>query len=228
MIYIIFALTFFLFILSSVKFTLFFYKEGSDEHIEISIVYLKIIRINVKIPETIFYMSNLIPFVTLKINLSNNKIKKTKNNKIIISPLRLRIAILVNFIKKLFQQIKRFKHPVRIFLKSIKIINIDIHIKFGAEDPAISGFIAGGIWSFIYFILSMMSYYFDFERTSAEITVIPVFEKSKSIQIFFTSIIQVRIGHIIIAGLFTSVIWFLSQRSYIKSRGAEEYGWTSH
>lgn len=228
MIYILFALIFSLFIFSPVKFYLLFNKDDSDEHIEISIVYLKIIKINFKIPEMIFYIRNFIPFVAFEVNLSSNKLNKYKNKKNVILPLKLKMAMLVNFIKELFQQIKRFKYAARLFLRTVKLINIHIDIKFGMENPAISGIIAGGIWSFIYFVLSMMSYYLDFKKTSASIKVITDYEKSKSIQILFTGIFEVRIAHIIIAGLFFSAIWMFSRRSNIKLRRAKEYGWSSH
>jgi len=229
LIYIILALTFSLFILSPVKFNLFFYKKGPDEHLEISIIYLRVIKLDVNVPEMTFDIKNMIPFMTFKVNLSNRKIKKLNTSeKVVISPLRVRIGIAINFIKRLFSQVKRFRHAIRIFLKTIKINSIDIDIRFGAEDPAIAGIVAGGIWSFIYFILSMMSYYFDFEAISGEVTVLPVFLKTESVQIVFKGIIRVRVGHIITAGLFIPVIWLVSQRSYINARRAKEYGWTSN
>jgi hypothetical protein len=201
-----------------------FNKDDSDEHIEISIVYLKIIKMNFKIPEMIFYIRNFIPFVAFEVNLSKNKL----NKKNVVLPLKLRLAMLANFIKELFQQIKRFKYAAKLFLRTVKLINIRIDIKFGMEDPAISGIIAGGIWGFIYFVLSMMSYYLDFKKSSASIKVITDYKRSKSIQILFTGIFEARIAHIIIAGLFFSAIWMFSRRSNIKLRRAKEYGWSSH
>lgn len=229
MIYIIIALTFSLFVLSPVKFNLYFYKKGSDEHMEISVVYLRVIKVDVKVPEMSFDIKNMIPFMTFKVNLSNRRIKKVKKTeKVVFSPLRFRIGMALNFIKRLFAQIKRFKPVIRVFLKTIKINKFDIGIKFGVKDPAIAGIIAGGIWSFIYFILSVMSYYFDFERVSSDITVFPLLLKTEPAQIVFKGIIQVRVGHIIITGLFIPVMWLISRRSYFNARRAKEYGWTSN
>lgn len=226
---IIFALIFSLFILSVVKFNLFFYKRDSDEHLEISIVYLRIIELKLKVPEMTFDIKNMVPFMTFRVNLSNRRIKKiNKSEKVVISPLRVRIGIAMNFIKRLFTQVKRFRLAIKVFLKTIKIDSLDIDIRFGTKDPAISGIIAGGIWSFIYFVLSMMSYYFDFEAISGKVMVLPDFLKTESAQITFKGIIRVRVGHIIIAGLFIPVIWLVSKRSYINARGAKEYGWTSN
>ncbi|HHW02703.1 MAG TPA: DUF2953 domain-containing protein [Thermoanaerobacterales bacterium] len=125
-------------------------------------------------------------------------------------------------------QIKKYKIAIKVFLKTIKIDKLSISIKFGSMDPAAAGIIAGGIWGFIYFILSAASYYFDFEGTSSEITVSPSFLTTESAQIFVKGIIQVRVGHIIIAGLFFLVIWLLTRKSYINARRAKEYGWASN
>jgi len=229
LVYIIFALIFSLFILSTVKLNLFFYKKGSDEHLEISIIYLRIIELNLKVPDMTFDIKNMIPFMTFRVNLSNRRIKKMNTSeKVVISPLRVRIGIAMNFIKRLFMQVKRFRQSIRVFLKTIKIDSMDMDIRFGAENPAISGIIAGAIWSFIYFILSMVSYYFDFEARSGKVMVLPVFLTTESAQITFKGIIRVRVGHIIIAGLFIPVIWLASQKSYINARRAKEYGWTSN
>lgn len=178
---------------------------------------------NFKIPEMFFHMKNLIPFLTLKLNLSNKKISKSENKKIVISPLRLKALIL-----KLYRQIKRFRHATILFLKTVRFIKANIQIMFAAEDPAVSCFIVGGVLSFLYFILSFISYYINFDKSSISLNVKPVNFMSNSIKVFFSGIIELRIAHIIIGGLLLFVVWLFPERIDIKLRRAKKYGWTSH
>lgn len=230
MIYILLPLAFSLFLLSSVEIGLYFNKKGRDEHFTLSIVYLKVIKINIKFPEMIFDVKNMIPFMTFKVNLSDiNKMKTRKlSKKMVVSPVRVPLSHIWNFTKSLLQGSKRFKTVVKMLTKTIRIVKFNLKISFTSENPVFACITAGMMWSFTYIILSFVSHYFNFKGSERNIDIRPFFLHKESLQIIFEGIIQIRVGHIIIAGIVIPFIWFISQKGYFKTRRAKQYGWTSN
>jgi hypothetical protein len=186
-------------------------------------VYLGIVKLDLQIPQMKLDIKNLVPFATLRLNFP------AKKEKVVVSPLRMRIRLFIHFLLSAYLQIKRFDKAVRLFLKTVKVRKVYLTVKFGNEDPAAGGVMAGGLWGFIYFVLSLMSHFLDAGGAAIRVDVHPEFLKAEPVQMEFKGIFQFRVGHIIIASIAVLLLWAFSKKRYRKKlEGATSYGGTSN
>ena len=133
--------------------------------------------------------------------------------------------------EKIFYSIKHillnYKKTSNYLINSIKIKDLELKIKYGFSDPAITGISAGILWGSIYFILGIVSKFLNLKHAKIKVDVCPDFANKENIQIKFTGIFQMKIGHIIIAAIVIPILWFSSIKRF-KSKGATDYGWTSN
>mgnify|MGYP002410142692 CR=1 FL=1 len=216
-IYLLVILTFSLFILLPVKFRIILFKRRSDEYIRVEIDCYRVSKIFLEIPKIKFIIKNLIPLLSFEYHIGSKNNRIPKSERIVISPLRDRYKIVINMIKVLFKHINNLKKIIRFLSKHINVLYFSINITFGSEDAALTGFLAGQVWSIIYVGLSTVSFYLNFDNTNIKINVIPVFTKHEPLQIDINCIFQLRVGHIIIASFFTVWYLLLSKISSIKS-----------
>ncbi|HEY8361847.1 MAG TPA: DUF2953 domain-containing protein [Tissierellaceae bacterium] len=85
--------------------------------------------------------------------------------------------------------------------KFVKIKKLSLSIKFGFNDPAVTGILTGTVWGVAFFILGILGRYVDLSSSYFSLDIIPDFSGNKPAELHFESIINMRIGHIIIAGL---------------------------
>jgi len=184
-------------------------KQAYNEYIKLEINFFNLSKIYIEIPEMIFTIKNQIPLLCFeyKLNGKNNKI--SKSSKAVILSLRDWFIKLNDIINTFIKQINFFKKLFRILINKIKITYLNIDVTFGSENAALTGFLAGQIWSLIYQGLSLFSLYFSFENAKIKTNVRPDFLKNKHIQININCIFQLRVGHIIIASFIVTWYWLL-------------------
>jgi len=211
--YLLVILAFSLFILLPVRVSITLFKKRDNEYIRIEIDCFKALKILFEIPEMKFIIKNFIPTLSFKYQISNKNNKVSKSEKIVISPLRDRYKIIINIIKALYKHINNLKKISRFLSKHINVLDMNINIAFGSENAALTGFLAGQAWSIVYFGLSMLSFYFNFDNSNIKVNVTPVFINYEPIQIDINCIFQLRIGHIIITSSIVVWYWLVSKQS---------------
>ncbi|TYP59889.1 DUF2953 domain-containing protein [Thermosediminibacter litoriperuensis] len=87
---------------------------------------------------------------------------------------------------------------LRYIFKIAKIKKISLRIKYGFGDPALTGISAGMIWGLAYFVLYRL---FNLYNSCLSLDIQPDFSENPTTELYLESIINTRIGHIIIAGL---------------------------
>lgn len=196
-------------------------KKKVDEYLKIEIQFLKIIKISLEIPKMIFRIENLIPVLSFEYTIYSTKSKISKPDKIIISPLRKRYKILIEIVRELYKRIYLVKKVLKFFGKFIDFLDLNIHVTFGFENPALTGILAGHVWGSIYNLVNIISYYFNFKEATIKVNVTPIFVKSESLEIDFRGIFKLRVGHIIIASLLVLWYWSLSKGKLVSKKGSD-------
>jgi hypothetical protein len=85
----------------------------------------------------------------------------------------------------------KISRPVRI--KSLKLAT-----ELGLGDAAETAVVSGLVWSLKGTVLSMLSYYFNLEKTRPVIVVRPIYNNPYYLRIDYSCIFEFRLGHIII------------------------------
>ncbi len=221
-------LTFSLFIFS--PFTLHFvlHKKASDDFYKIEIQYFKFTIIRLQVTEMNLSFKGLVPFLSFNFQLTRSKNKSRKSKKV-ISHRRYDYKAVISVLKETCRIIRRFFNVAKYTMGLIKVSKIDINMRFGYENPALTGIVAGQVWGIIFFVLSLISNYLNFKDASIKVNVIPTFLQRDTIEFYCEGIITLRVVHIIIASLLLITAYFsVKRKSTNKSKGAKKHGWTSN
>lgn len=87
------------------------------------------------------------------------------------------------------------------FFKAIRIKRISCYIKYGFNDPFVTGITAGLMWNVVVFAFGILSLFFNIDSSDLCVDLRPDFSGYKPLELHFESIMSMRIGHIITAGL---------------------------
>lgn len=221
-------LTFSLFIFS--PFTLHFVlqKKAHDDFLKIEIQYFKITVIRLQVTEMNLNLKNLVPFLSFKFRLTHNTNKSRKSKKV-VSHRRYDYKAIILVLKEICHIIRRFFDVAKYTIRLVKVSKIDINARFGCENPALTGILAGQVWGIIFFALSLISNYLNFKDANIKVNVIPTFLQKETIEFYSEGIITLRVVHIIIASLLLITAYFsVKRKSTNKSKGAKKHGWTSN
>ncbi|NLZ52152.1 MAG: DUF2953 domain-containing protein [Thermoanaerobacteraceae bacterium] len=219
MIYLLIILAFSLFILLPVKFH-FMLLKGTDDYIKLEINFFNLSKIILEIPEMKFTITNLIPILSFEYKLGSKNNSTPKAGKVVISPLRDRFKKITNVIKFILRYFNTFKKLIRILLNKVNLIYLNVEVIFGGENAALTGFLAGYIWSVIYQGLVLFSLYLSFDRANIKTSVQPNFLKHEPFQIDINCIFHLRVGYIIIASFIVTWYWLLFNMSLKTNRKA--------
>lgn len=223
LIYIILALTFSLFLfLSPVKIHVKIIKTEEGKDAELIINYLSIINIHLQIPKMVLQIKNFTPYLSFNVKLTR-PLKKAKKD---VIPLRYpNIERFKYFINSLTQYVGKFNQISTWMLKLIKIINFELYLSFGRDNPEIISMLTGAAWSVVHILMSKMSYMTDFSKANVKINIIPDFISNEPLKLRIEGIFQIRLGHIIIVSLLLPLLWIYSRKGYNKKiKGAANYG----
>ena len=99
-------------------------------------------------------------------------------------------------------------------------------MKFGYENPALTGILSGQVWGGIYYFMSMISHYFNLEKAAIKVNVTPIFINPEPLEVDFIGIFQLRVGHIIITCFFIFWCWILSKIKLVSKKGSDML-WTN-
>ncbi|WLR56061.1 DUF2953 domain-containing protein [Mesobacillus subterraneus] len=107
--------------------------------------------------------------------------------------------------KQLITHITGLHKIVRDFLKKVTIRNIEWHTMVGVSDAAATGVITGAFWAVKGGVIGLLSYYMKMKEMPV-MTISPSFQQTVSIT-SFKCMIQVRVGHAILAGIKLVKYW---------------------
>ena len=210
--YLLIILTFSLFILLPVKFRVILIKQNSDEYIKVEMDCFKVLKICLEIPSMKFIIKNFIPALSFEYHIDANHNSIPISEKIVILPFMDRYKNIIIIVKILCEQKDNLKRIIRLLSKYINVIDLSIYIAFGCENAALTGILAGQAWSIVYFGISILTFYLNFDNTNIDINVTPIFIKDEPLQIDINCIFRLRVGHIIIASSIVVWYWLLSKK----------------
>jgi hypothetical protein len=107
--------------------------------------------------------------------------------------------------KQLITHIAGFHKIIRLFLKKVTIRNIEWHTMVGVSDAAATGVITGAFWAVKGGVIGLLSNYMKMKEMPV-MTITPSFQQTVSIT-SFKCMIQVRVGHAILAGIKLVKYW---------------------
>jgi len=197
-----FSLLFFL----PVKFNFTLLKRKADEYIKLEINFF-VSKMLIEIPKMKFTIKSLVPILGFEYRVGSKNIRKLKSGKTIISPVRDNFKLIIDSIKFLFKYFNTFKRLIISIFNKIKLIKLNIDVSFGCENPALTGFWVGQIWSIIFQSLGLLSLYLNIEGADIKAKVTPDFIERKPFQMKINCIFHLRVGDIIIASLM--LVWYL-------------------
>jgi hypothetical protein len=105
----------------------------------------------------------------------------------------------------LLSHITGFHKIVRNFLKKVTLRNIEWHTMVGVGDAAATGVITGAFWAAKGGVIGILSHYMKLKEMPM-MTITPNFQQTISIT-SFKCMIQVRVGHAILAGIKLVKYW---------------------
>ncbi|HHY03714.1 MAG TPA: DUF2953 domain-containing protein [Thermoanaerobacterales bacterium] len=143
--------------------------------------------------------------------------------------------IKLNLYDKGFSQKKLIAHWLinyldnlaRYYTKSIIIKQISVKIHFSSRNAALTGILAGHMWSILYFILGKLSFLANIKKTKITVDVSPEFNDSRKLTFYAKGILAIRLGHIIIVGIFVLLLMIKRQLLSIL-KGTTYYGRSSN
>ena len=186
--------------LTYININFIFHRINDDDHIQINVTILKIIKLKYKIPYIdLVFNGSLRPGIKMKSILASKKSKLSKKINIFN----------IDELKQMYMQFKKMKkmyNKVFSFLLSkVKYDSIKWYTKVGLSDAALTAIAVGSLWSFKSILLH--SIYIRFEPGNIDINIIPNYNKL-IFEIDLNCIIRLKIANIIIAGLkFVTVLF---------------------
>lgn len=107
--------------------------------------------------------------------------------------------------RQLITHIAGFHKIIRHFLNKVTIRNIEWHTMVGVSDAAATGVITGAFWAVKGGVIGLLSSYMKMKEMPI-MTITPSFQQTISIT-SFKCMIQVRVGHAILAGIKLVKYW---------------------
>lgn len=108
-----------------------------------------------------------------------------------------------------FLSLLRVSKLFGLIFKLINIQSIDLNINVHNDNSsAVTGILTGCYWGIVGVLLSFLSHKFDLSNVDIAVKITPIFFKNDGLsEIFFDSIFNIRVGHIIIISII--VIFFV-------------------
>lgn len=107
--------------------------------------------------------------------------------------------------KQLLTHIAGLHKIIRNFLKKVTLRNIEWHTMVGVSDAAATGVITGALWAAKGGVVGVLSHYMKLKEMPV-MTITPSFQQTVSIT-SFKCMIQIRVGHAILAGIKLVKYW---------------------
>ncbi len=185
-----------------VRFDVGYRRDGEDDHLKIEMTMLKrLIRYKTEIPVVELDRFFLDPVLKVETDIENVVSDPIEDKGMIVKiPIIKLIRKLPRFIKNGLHYFNRYKTALYGLLKSIRCYRLKWITHIGLEDPADTGMVIGLIWSIKGFMYRVFRSNVGRMEQKPELSVIPNFGSS-CLKLDFHCIFDMRIGHIIIAGL---------------------------
>lgn len=111
----------------------------------------------------------------------------------------------INDFKKLLTHVAGLHKIIRDFLSKVSIRKVEWHTMVGVGDAAATGVITGAFWAVKGGLIGVLSHYMKLKDMPV-MSISPSFQHAVSIT-SFKCIIQVRVGHAILAGIKLAKYW---------------------
>lgn len=179
------------------RFEVGYRRDGKDDHLSVKMTALKnLVRYTAEIP--VIDLNSYLLKPRLKVESDIGLIKE--KGMIIKVPLLKILRNLPDYIKQGIHYIKRYQSVVYTLLKSVRCHELRWTTKLGLKDAADTGIAIGLLWTVKGLLYKIFRSSIGKMENSPQISVVPSFNSSCFI-LDFHCIFDLRIGHIIIAGL---------------------------
>ncbi|HWI55239.1 MAG TPA: DUF2953 domain-containing protein [Desulfobacteria bacterium] len=196
------SVVFFMTMFLRVRFDVGYRRDGEDDHLKVEMTLLRrLISYKTEIPVVELDKFFLDPVLKVEADIEGVVSDPIADKGMIIKvPIIKIIRKLPMFIKSGMHYLKRYQEVLYGLLKSIRCYQLKWITQIGLEDPADTGMIIGLIWSVKGFMYRVFQSNVGSMEQKPEFCVIPNFGSS-CLKLDFHCIFDMRIGHIIIAGL---------------------------
>lgn len=185
-----------------IRFEVGYRRDGTDDHLKVEMSMLgRLIRYKTEVPVVELDKFFLEPIIKVEADIENVVNDPIEDKGMVIKiPVIQLIRKLPVFIKQGLHRLARYKTVLYGLLKTIRCHQLKWTTHIGLEDPADTGLAIGLIWSVKGFFYRVFRSNVGKMENNPELLVIPCFN-TNCIRLDFHCIFDMRIGHIIIAGL---------------------------
>lgn len=185
-----------------IRFEVGYRRDGKDDHLKVEMSMLRrLIRYKTEVPVVELNKFFLEPIIKVEADIEHVANEPIEDKGMIVKiPLIQVIRKLPMLIKHGLYRLSRYNKVLYGLLKTTRCHHLKCTTHIGLEDPADTGLAVGLIWSLKGFLYRVFRSNVGKMERHPEFLVIPCFNNS-CIRLDFHCIFDMRIGHIIIAGL---------------------------
>jgi hypothetical protein len=186
-----------------IRFEVRYRRTGQDDYLKVEISVLKgLIRYRTEVP--VIELNHCFLRSVLKLETDTAgpvSYPAEDQNKVIKIPITLTVLRKLPFyLEKALAFLRRYRRVFRKLLKSVRIRQVNWTTEIGLGDPAGTGIAAGLLWGIQGYIYKVLQSKVGPVERRPRLLVLPCFD-STCFRLDFHCIFDLRIGHIIIAGL---------------------------
>jgi len=209
------AILFLLFLITimflRIRFDVRYKRKGEDDLFELQMTMLRgLVKFKTKIPMVEIESRLIKPMVKVKAEAEAGiPHPVTGKGAIIKIPLLRIFKDFPHYLKKGLQYFNRYKTVIKKVMRSIRFHYFSWTTQIGLGDPADTGIATGVVWALKGLFFPIINSSLGSMKTPPKLLVQPCFD-SRCLWLDFRCIFDIRIGHIIIAGLNIARIRFIS------------------
>jgi hypothetical protein len=185
-----------------IRFEVAYYRKGKDDHLKVEMAALGgLIRYKTEVPVIDMDQYFLKPFLKMEADIEGVVSHPVDETGMIVQiPVAVILRKLPIYLRNGMRYLDRYQTALRGFCKSIRCHRLRLTTTIGLGDPAYTGIASGTIWGLKGFIYRIFRSNIGSMLKPPEFSVVPCFNDT-CFKLDFNCIFDLRIGHIIIAGL---------------------------
>lgn len=185
-----------------VRFEVGYYRKGKDDQLKVEMTALwGLVRYKTEVPVIDMDQYFLKPFLKLEADIEGVVSHPVDETGMIVKvPVAVILRKLPIYLKNGISYLNRYQSALRRFCKSIRCHRLSWKTTIGLGDPAFTGMATGAVWSLKGFVYRVFRSNVGYMLKPPEFSVVPCFNDT-CFKLDFNCIFDMRIGHIIIAGI---------------------------
>lgn len=185
-----------------VRFDVAYYRKGKDDHLKVEMAALGgLVRYKTEVPIIDLDQYFLKPFLKFETDIAGVVSHPVDESGMIVKvPVLQILRRLPIYLKNGIKYFNHYQTALRRFCKSIRCHRLSWTTIVGLGDPAYTGIVTGTVWGIKGYVYRVFRSNIGSMLRPPEFSVVPCFDDT-CFKLDFNCIFDMRIGHIIIAGL---------------------------